>query len=106
MHRMMIENLILDGLVQTLLSENGVKIPLSEMKMFASQNIRNCLKKSFACKLNCLKQSLFWCHYHSTHDHRRISLPISLPFESLFLGACAFQNVLAESGMEIRNNDS
>ena len=26
----------------------------------------NCLKKIFACKLNCLKQSLIWCHFHST----------------------------------------
>ena len=26
----------------------------------------NCLKKCFACKLNCLKQSLIWCHFHST----------------------------------------
>ena len=26
----------------------------------------NCLKIFFACKLNCLKQSLIWCHFHST----------------------------------------
>ena len=26
----------------------------------------NCLKILFACKLNCLKQSLIWCHFHST----------------------------------------
>ena len=26
----------------------------------------NCLKIIFACKLNCLKQSLIWCHFHST----------------------------------------
>ena len=26
----------------------------------------NCLKKVFAWKLNCLKHSLIWCHFHST----------------------------------------
>ena len=26
----------------------------------------NCLIKIFACKMNCLKQSLIWCHFHST----------------------------------------
>ena len=26
----------------------------------------NCLKIFLACKLNCLKQSLIWCHFHST----------------------------------------
>ena len=26
----------------------------------------NCLKNCFACKLNCLKQSLIWYHFHST----------------------------------------
>ena len=26
----------------------------------------NCLEIFFTCKLNCLKQSLIWCHFHST----------------------------------------
>ena len=41
-----------------------------------------------------------------SNDHRRISLPHPLPFESVFLRVCAFETVMAELGMEISNNDS
>ena len=39
-------------------------------------------------------------------DHRRISLPHPLSFESLFLRVCVFETVMAELGMETSNNDS
>ena len=39
-------------------------------------------------------------------DHKIISLPHPLPFESVFLRVCAFETVMAEVGMEISNNDS
>ena len=41
-----------------------------------------------------------------SNDHRRISLPHPLPFESVFLRVCAFETVIAELGMGIINNDS
>ena len=50
---MTIENLILNGGVHTLFSENktNVKTSLSEMKMLASQYIE-LFEDFFACKLN------------------------------------------------------
>ena len=64
--QMMIENRILDGLVHTLFSKSRT------MSKLLCQRC-NCLLPSilkmfqdfFACKLNCLKQSLIWCHFHS-----------------------------------------
>ena len=50
-HRISIENLIIDGPVQTMFSKNKT---LSEVKDLLSSIMK--LKKSFACKLNCLKQ--------------------------------------------------
>ena len=67
-HRMTIENLILEGQVHTLFSENITMsklhcqrwtcLLLNVLKMFD--------KFFFPFKLNCLKQSLIWCHFHST----------------------------------------
>ena len=39
-------------------------------------------------------------------DHRRISLPHPLTFESVFFeGVCIWDTVVAELGMEFSNND-
>ena len=66
-HRMPIENLILDGQVRTLFSENKTMSKLHCQRWKCCFQVYwNCLKKCFACKLNCLKQSLIWCHFHST----------------------------------------
>ena len=46
--------------------QNNVATSLPEMKMLASQYIKTVWRFSFACKLNCLKQSLIWSHLHST----------------------------------------
>ena len=48
---------------QRLFSENNTKTPLSEVKCLLIP-LWNCLKKSFACTLNSLKQSLRSCHFH------------------------------------------
>ena len=53
--------------------------------MFVSSKM-SCLKKSFACKLNCLKQNLIFVTF--------ILLEGPLPFESVFLGVCAFETQL------------
>ena len=83
---MTIENLVLNGQAHTLFSENKT------MSKFICQRLK-CLLPSilklfeeiFACKLNCLKQSLILMSlsFYSI-DHRRISLPHPLPFESVF----------------------
>ena len=67
MQRMTIENLILDGRLHTLFSENKTMSKLHCQRWKCLLPVYwNCLKKFFACKLNCLKQSLIWCHFHST----------------------------------------
>ena len=65
--RMTIENLILDGQVHTLFSENKTmpKLYCQRWKCLLP-SILKMLKKFCACKLNCLKQSLIWCHFRST----------------------------------------
>ena len=65
--RMTIENLILDVQVHTLFSENKRVSKLHCPRWNACFPVYwNCLGIFFACKLNCLKQSLIWCHFHST----------------------------------------
>ena len=66
-HRMTIAHLILDGQVHTLFSEKKQcqnSIVRDENACFPVY--WNCLKIFFVCKINCLKQSLIWCHFHST----------------------------------------
>ena len=65
--RMAIKNMILDGQVHPLFSENKTmsKLHCQRWKCLLP-SILNCLMNFFACKLNCLKQSLIWCHFHST----------------------------------------
>ena len=63
---MMIENPNLDGQVHTLFSENRTMSKLHWDENACFPVYWNCLMKLFACKLNCLKQSLIWCHFHST----------------------------------------
>ena len=66
-HRMTIENPILDGQVCTLFSENKTtsKLHCQRWKCFL-YSILKMFEEIFACKLNCLKQSLIWCHFYST----------------------------------------
>ena len=54
----------------------------------------------FKTKFNLMSGSFY------SNDHRRISLPHPLPFESGVLRVCAFETVMAELGMGIINNDS
>ena len=66
-HRMTIENLILDGQVHKLFSDNKTMSKLHCQRWICLlPSILNCLQIFSACKLNCLKQSLIWCHFHST----------------------------------------
>ena len=66
-HRMTIENLILDGQVHTLFSGNKTmsKLHCQRWKCLLP-SILELFEEFFACKLICLKQSLIWCHFHST----------------------------------------
>ena len=101
-----IKNLILDGSVQTLLSEIKTipKFHCQRSKCLLPR-IRN-NKKSFACLAELFKtefnlMSLSFC----SNDHRRISLPHPLPFESecVFGGMCILETVMVEMGMGISN---
>ena len=66
-HIITIENLILDGQVHTLFSENKTISKLHcQMWKCLLPSILKLFEDFFACKLNCLKQSLSWCHIHST----------------------------------------
>ena len=66
-HRMTIENLILDGQVHPLFSENKTqsKLHCQRWKCLLP-SILKLFEDFFSCKLTCLKQSLIWCHFHST----------------------------------------
>ena len=97
-YRMTIENLILDGQVHTLFSEN---------KTMSNSIVRNenaccpvywnCLKKFFACKLNCLKQSLIWCHFYSTRKTTEEFLyPTHCLLKVCFEGMFIWDTVLTE----------
>ena len=66
----------------------------------------NCLKIFFACKLNCLKQSLIWCHFHSTRITTEFLNPTHCLLKVCFEGMCIWDTVMAELGMGIINNDS
>ena len=66
-HKWWLKNLILDGQVHTLFSENKTmsKLHCQRWKCLLPI-ILKLFEDFFACKLNCLKQSLIWCHFHST----------------------------------------
>ena len=67
----------------------------------------NCLKKCFACKLNCSKQSLIWCDFHSNRMTTEEFLhPPTAFWKCVFGGTWTWDRVMAELGMEISNNDS
>ena len=92
---MTIENLILNGQPSTHIffrKENNVKNQLSEMKMLASQYIGT-VRRLFFCMQGELFKNKFNLMSLSFYliDHRRISLPHPLPFESVFLRVCAFE---------------
>ena len=66
-HWMTIENLILDGQVHPMFSENKIMSKLHCQRWRCLlPSILKLFEDFFACKLNCLKQSLIWCHFHST----------------------------------------
>ena len=66
-YRMTIENLILASQIHTLFSENKTmsKLHCQGWKCLL-RSILKLFEEFFACKLNCLKQSLIWCNFHST----------------------------------------
>ena len=66
--------------------QNNVKTPSSEMKMLASQYIET-VWRFFCMQAELLKTkfNLVSLSFYS-NDHRRISLPHPLPFESVFWG--------------------
>ena len=66
-HKMTIEHLILDGQVHTLFSEKKAMSKLHcQRKKCLLPSILKLFEDFFVCKMNCLKQSLIWCHFHST----------------------------------------
>ena len=69
--------------------QNNVKTPLSEMKIYA---------ELFKTKYNLISLSFY------SNDHRRISLPHPLAFQSVFCGYVHLNSIMAELGMEISNN--
>ena len=93
MQRMTIENLILDGRVQILFSENKTMFKLhchrwkcllpSILKLF--EEIFCMQAELFKTKFNLMSLSIY------SNDHRRISLPHPLPFEIVFPRVCAFE---------------
>ena len=66
-HRMTIENLILDGQVHTLFSENKTmsKLHCQRWKCLLT-SILKLLEDFFCMEAVLFKQSLIWCHFHST----------------------------------------
>ena len=94
--RMTIENLILNGQVRTLFSENKTmsKINCQRRKCLLPSVLK--LFEDFLCmqaELFKNKFNLMSLSFYSI-DHRRISLPHPLPFESVFLRVCAFETQL------------
>ena len=90
-HRTTIENLILDGTVQTLFSENKTKTPFSEVKCLLPS-----IKKIFE-EIFCMQAELFKTKFNLmslSFCAIRISSPHQLIFESEFLGVCAFKTQL------------
>ena len=66
-----------------------------------------CLKIFFACKLKYLKQSLIWCHFHSTQiTTEEFLYPTHCLLNVCFQGMCIWDTVMAKLGMGIINNDS
>ena len=93
--RMTIENLNLDGQVHTLFSENKTmsKHHCQRWKCLLP-NILKMFEDCFACKVKCLKQFNLMSLSFYSNDHRRISSPHPLPFESVFLWVCTFETQL------------
>ena len=93
---MTIENPNLDGQVHTLFSENKTMSKLHCQR-------RKCLLPSILKlfdEIVCMQASLFKTKFNLvsfsfySNDHRRISLPHPLPFESVFLRVRAFETQL------------
>ena len=105
--RMTIENPNLDGQVHTLFSENKTMSKLHCQRRKCFPVYWNCLMKLFACKLNCLKQSLIRCHFHSTQiTTEEFLYPTHCLLKVCFEGMCIWDTVMTELCMEISNNDS
>ena len=94
--RMTIENLNLNGRVHTLFSESKTmsKLHCQGWKCLLPSILK--LSEDFFCmqaELFKTKFNLMSLSFYSI-DHRRISLPHPLPFESVFLRVCAFETQL------------
>ena len=91
-HRMTNENLILDGQVRTLFSENKTmsKLHCQRWKCLLP-SILKLFEDFFGCKLHCLTQSLIWCHFHSTRMTSDEFLnPTHCLLKVCFLRVCSF----------------
>ena len=107
--RMTIENLILDGQVRTLFSENKTmsKLHCQRWKCFLPSILilfeeMFCMEAElFKAKFNLMSLSIY------SNDQRTISSPHPLPFESVFFeGMWIWDTVMTELGIKISNNDS
>ena len=95
-HRMTIKNLILDGQVHPLFSEDKT---LSKLHCQRWKGLLPSLLKLVE-EIFCMQAELFKTKFSLmslsfySNDHRRISLPHPLPFESVFLRVCSFETQL------------
>ena len=107
-HRKTIGILFLDGQVHTLFSENKLmsKLHCQRWKCLLP-SILKLFEEFFACKLNCLNQSLIWCHFHSTRiTTEEFLYPTHCLSKVCFEGMCISDTVMTELGMVIINNYS
>ena len=98
-HRMTIENLIFDGQVHPLFSENKT---LSKLHCQRWKCLLRSILKLFE-DLFCMQAELFKAKFNLmslsfySNYHRRISLPHPLPFESVFFRVCSFETQLCQN---------
>ena len=93
---MTIKNLILDGQIHPLFLENKT---LSKLHCQRWKGLHPSILKLFE-EILCMQAELFKTKFSLmslsfySNDHRRISLPHPLPFESVFLRVCSFETQL------------
>ena len=102
-HRMMIENLILDGQVHTLFSENKTmsKLHCQIWKCLLPSVLKLFKDFFFACKLNCLKLCSIWCHVHFTRmTIEKFLYPTDCLLKACFEDMCIWDTFMAVLGTE------
>ena len=94
-YRMTIENLILDGQVNPLFSENKTmsKLHCQRWKCLLP-SILKLLEEIFCMQAELFKTKFNLVSLSYSKDNRKKSLPHPLPFESVFLRVCSFETQL------------